>query len=161
MKQKIATMMAAMVLVLVFCSAAFGAAKKDNSLETLGLEDALKMVTDNKGKVVLINFFASWCPPCREEIPGLKRIRDSYGLDKLILIGASVGEDADTLRKFMDKMQFNYPVMMSGMDLTQAAQVSGIPHLLIFDAKGEVALNQGGYIPEKQLREFLQQHMQK
>ena len=59
------------------------------------------------------------------------------------------------MRRYMEKTRFNYPVKKSGRDLAQAAGVSGIPHLLIFDGKGEVVANQAGYVPEKDLREFI------
>ncbi len=121
------------------------------------LEEVLKA---NKGKVVMINFFATWCPPCREEIPSLIRIRKDIGDDKLVLIGASVDEDDSALRAYTAKTRFNYPVKKAGIDLVRAAGVSGIPHMLVFDGKGEVVGNASGLVPEKDLRDFLQSHME-
>ena len=148
-------------VLLVQTGPAVGAEAERKPLETLNYNGFTLLLGANKGKVVAVNFFASWCPPCREEIPGLKRIRESFGADKLLLIGASLDEDDAALANYMDEVGFNYPVMKSGLDLARAAGVSGIPHLLIFDAEGEVAANQGGYVPEEDLRAFLQQLMEK
>lgn len=127
--------------------------------EPLSLAQLEKLVEEGKGKVVMINFFATWCPPCREEIPSLISIRKDFGEDKLILIGASVDEDKKELRKYVSKTGFNYPVRLAGDDLVQVAGVSGIPHMLVFDGKGEVVANAPGLVSEEDLRNFLQKHM--
>ena len=119
-----------------------------------------ELLAASKGKVVMINFWATWCPPCREEIPGLMNIRNSFGEDKLVLIGASVDEDTDALRAYVEKTRFNYPIKLAAGDLVNAAGVSGIPHMLIFDRQGEVIGNAAGYVPEDALRAFLKKHME-
>lgn len=144
-----------LVLSLGAVSGAGAAAKASAPFEPLGYDDLKTLVAENKGKVVMINFFAVWCPPCREEIPGLTRIRKDYSLDKLVVIGASLDEDETALREFMAAMKINYPVKKAGLDLAQAASVRGIPHMLIFGPDGNVAGNQSGFIPEKILREFI------
>lgn len=126
------------------------------TLEVYDLAAVQKLVAANKGKVVAINFFATWCPPCLKEIPGLMRIRKAIGKEKLILIGVSVDKDESELRAFIAKTKFNYPVGRAGMDLAAAAGVSHIPHLLVFDAKGTVAANQPGYVAEEDLQTFIQ-----
>lgn len=127
--------------------------------EPFTFDQVEELVRQSRGKVVMINFFATWCPPCREEVPSLIRIRKDYGEDKLVLIGASVDEDDKELRKYVDKMKFNYPIRKAGQDLVQAAGVTGIPHMLVFDRKGEVVGNAAGLIPEKDLREFIDSHL--
>lgn len=128
--------------------------------ETFGYKQMEDLVKANKGKIVMINFFATWCPPCREEIPSLIRIRKDIGADKLVLIGASVDEDDEALRAYAAKTKFNYPVKKAGDDLVQAVGVSGIPHMLVFNGKGEVVGNAAGLVEEGDLREFLQSHME-
>ncbi len=150
-----AALLLAFLILAGMASPAFAA-----GFETLGLKQVEKMVAANKGKVVMFNFFATWCPPCREEIPSLIRIRKDIGADKLVLVGLSVDEDDEALRAYVAKTGFNYPVKKAGVDLTQAAGVSGIPHMLVFDPKGEVVGNAAGLIPEKDLRDFLTLHME-
>ncbi|CAK7010197.1 MAG: Thiol-disulfide oxidoreductase ResA [Desulfovibrio sp.] len=157
MKRNILKVCAALGLVLTLCVSAPAAAPEFEVLTYPGLQT---LVAENKGKVVVVNFFATWCPPCREEIPGLINIRKHFGANKLLLIGASIDEDDNALRAYMKKTKFNYPVMKGGDDLVRAAQVRGIPHLLVFDAQGGVAANEGGYVPEETLRTFLQSLME-
>lgn len=158
MKKIVVRLVAALSLVMALGTAT--AADSVKTFETFGYEDLKTLVAESKGKVVMVNFFATWCPPCREEIPGLMRIRKSYGMDKLVLIGASLDEDEDALQKYVTKTKINYPVKKSGMDLARAAGVTGIPHMLVFDPKGELAANQSGYIPEEALREFLNKQLE-
>lgn len=157
MKQYILKIAVALSLVLALCvpGTAFAA-----ELETLSYPGLQKILAENKGKVVAVNFFASWCPPCREEIPGLINIRKSFGKDKLLLIGVSLDEDEKALKTFMKNMKFNYPITKSEQDLVEAAGVRGIPHLLVFDPKGEVAANESGFVQEDTLRKFLQDIME-
>lgn len=147
---------AAVLALGVILALGLGAAAKDSkTFETLSYDDVKTIVAESKGKVVMINFFATWCPPCREEIPGLMRIREHYGPDKLVLIGASLDEDEKALREYVAKMKINYPVKKAGLDLAQAASVRSIPHMLAFAPDGTVAGNQPGFLPEKVLREFI------
>ena len=67
---------------------------------------------DLRGKVVLVNFWATWCSPCRYEIPDLIKIQDRYG-DHVQVIGVSLDEGgADIVNAFADELQMNYPVVM-------------------------------------------------
>ncbi|MCC8194365.1 MAG: TlpA family protein disulfide reductase [Deltaproteobacteria bacterium] len=150
----------ALVFVLLALFAWWPSAAGAASFETFTFDRLEELVKASKGKIVMVNFFATWCPPCREEIPSLIRIREEYGEDKLILIGASVDQDEDELRKYVAKTRFNYPVKKASDDLTRAAGVSGIPHMLVFDGNGEGIGNAAGLIPEADLREFLRSHME-
>ena len=150
------TIVFALLVLLAGGSSSAGAA----SFETLSLTNIEELVKVSKGKIVMVNFFATWCPPCREEIPSLIRIRKDFGEDRLVLIGASLDENAGALKAYAAKTEFNYPVKMAGKDLVQAAGITGIPHMLIFDGKGEVVVNAPGLVAEKDLRDFLQSHME-
>ncbi len=80
-----------------------------------------------KGKVIIVNFWATWCPPCREEIPELIDLQDKYK-DKLQIIGVSMDEDASPaeVNAFAQKAGINYPVVM-GKDIAQ--EYGGVPAL--------------------------------
>ncbi len=163
MKRNVLAAMLFALLLLPLCAAA-GAPVAAPSAPAVPAElsytEVKAMVMAGKGKVLIINFFATWCPPCREEIPGLINIRKSIGEDKLVLIGVSVDENPQALAEFMRKTKFNYPIRMAGADLVRAAGVSSIPHLLIYNGKGEAVVNEAGMVSEKDLRSFLKKIME-
>jgi thiol-disulfide isomerase/thioredoxin len=68
-----------------------------------------------KGKVILLDFWATWCPPCKAEIPGLIELHDQYKSKGLVVLGISEDDDAETLRKFAAEWKINYP-MLVGLD---------------------------------------------
>lgn len=158
MKHRIVTI-TIVTVTLAFClvfAARAPSRAAASGFETLTFQGVQTILAESRGKVVVINFFATWCPPCREEVPGLVNIRKTFGEDKLLLIGASLDEDEKALAGFVKKTKINYPVKKAGQDLAAAAGVRGIPHMLIFDPKGEVAANEAGLVPENALRNFLQ-----
>ena len=76
----------------------------------LGADRTFRL-SDQRGRLVVLNFFATWCPPCREEIPDLVRISDELG-DRLVLVGISVDQNpADVLPDFINEYGINYPII--------------------------------------------------
>lgn len=158
MHHRTARVITFLVCIAVLCMAPVPSGAAD--FEPLTIDQVEELVKANRGKIVMINFWATWCPPCREEIPGLIKIRKSYGEDKLLLIGASVDEDDKALRQYVTSSKINYPVRKAARNLVQAAGVSGIPHMLVFDGRGEVIGNAAGLISEQDLRNFIDSHLE-
>lgn len=115
----------------------------------------LDMVRMNKGKVVVLNFFATWCPPCREEIPGLIALSKAYPTDKVAFIGISVDQEAAKLAPFVQRMEISYPVFLAGEDIPPLFGVRTIPHNAVYDPQGKLAANQPGFVSEEDLKEFI------
>jgi thiol-disulfide isomerase/thioredoxin len=92
-----------------------------------------------KGKVVLLNFWATWCGPCRAEIPDLIRIQETYK-DRLQIIGMEVDDnDADQLRAFVRNKGINYPVAMTSMPVRIAyGGISSLPTLFVINQEGKM-----------------------
>ena len=94
---------------------------------------------DLKGKVVILNFWATWCPPCRAEIPDLVALQDKYR-DQVVVLGISMDEGpAEDVRRFAEKYQVNYPVAMATPAIYQAFPgMASLPTSLIVDREGMV-----------------------
>ncbi|MDR2892831.1 MAG: redoxin domain-containing protein [Deltaproteobacteria bacterium] len=94
--------------------------------------------TDGKGKVVIITFFASWCPPCRKEIPQLVHLRDKVSEDDMLIIGVSADESLPDLNKFLDRVEINFPVYLGMDDVFKEFEVTAIPVMVLYNSDGTV-----------------------
>ena len=101
-------------------------------------------LSDYRGKVVVINFWATWCGPCRYEIPMLIEFQEQYGTDKLIVLGVAINSGSkEAVQKFADEFNINYPILHgSDEDLGKLVYLYGnfasIPSTFIVNGKGEV-----------------------
>lgn len=115
-----------------------------------------------KGKVILLNFWATWCGPCKAEIPGFVELQDQYGKDGLIVVGYSVDDEAPKARAFADEYKMNYPVLLGlGREDVQEAYgpIWGIPASFIISRDGRVCQKHLGIAPkavfEKEIKALL------
>lgn len=151
-------------LVLLF-SVIGAQAKSITTMPEFSLPSALDGQTvsseDLKGKVLLITFFATWCPPCREEVPTLKKLQSDYGPKGFSVIGMSVDENGPkAVVKMIEKDKINYPVLMAkGKTARDFGGVLGIPTSFLVDKQGEIVKRYSGYIPratfEKDINKYL------
>jgi thiol-disulfide isomerase/thioredoxin len=113
------------------------------------------------GRVRLINFFATWCPPCLEEVPTLVKLEDKFGDKGFSVIGLSVDEDgSEIVKQFVDKMKVNYTVLLTDEAIRQAfGGVSGIPSTFLVTQDGIILRKYLGYVDrdilEKDILEIL------
>lgn len=111
------------------------------SLDNAALQS---MIKQNRGTVIMLNFFATWCPPCRKEIPELIALRKKFTDKKLLLIGLSVDENAAPVEPFVEKYGINYPVFMAQRSVTDAYNVSSVPHNVFIAPTGELVISEPG-----------------
>ncbi len=108
--------------------------------ELKDLEGKTVKLADLKGKVVLLNFWATWCPPCRQEILDLVALQNQYRDKGLVVIGVSLDEKGPApVKAFVNRMKINYPVVM-GDEKTVAAYggIEAIPTTFYIDRAGNV-----------------------
>ena len=106
---------------------------------------------DLRGKVVLVNFWATWCPPCRAEIPDLIKLQDKYR-DKLVVLGISEDEiPADEVKAFVVAQKMNYPVVMTRPELAKIFRgVSALPTTFVISREGKIEQRHVGMLNAEQ-----------
>lgn len=100
-----------------------------------------------KGNVLIVDFWATWCPPCKMEIPHFVELYNKYKDNGLIILGIST-EDRGRLESFRHENNINYPILLGTNDVFQKFGVKAIPHTLFFDKKGKVRKTQIGFANE-------------
>jgi peroxiredoxin len=82
------------------------------ALELADAEGKLHRLANYRGSVVLVNFWATWCAPCREEMPSMERLRAAMKGKRFAILAVNVGESARTARAFAEKMQLGFPLLL-------------------------------------------------
>lgn len=139
---------------LMVCLCLMGPTRADGGaakLDAMDAIDVLSAVTEARGKVVVLNFWASWCQPCRIEIPELMKVRKEFSENELYLLGVSIDQDKRMFETFVNKAGFNYPVGLGGQEVVEMFQVSGVPRLVVYDTEGRLVLNKDGVITAESL----------
>jgi len=112
-----------------------------------------------QGKVLVVNFWAPWCPPCREEIPGFIDLQKKYGDKGLTFVGIALDEPS-RVQAFVDEVGINYPVLIGGTEGGQLSTVAGnrlggLPYTVVIDRQGKAVANFTGAVAEKKLEELV------
>jgi cytochrome c biogenesis protein CcmG/thiol:disulfide interchange protein DsbE len=118
-------------------------------------------LTDNRGKVMLVNFWATWCAPCRRETPELVRIHEKYAGRGFSVVGISLDENpASVVPGFIEKFKMTYPVLYPTPDFGMAAEVQSLPTTLLLDRQGRIARTYLGAVSEDMLTGDIEQLLQ-
>lgn len=116
--------------------------QKFTDFEVPAADGSMQKFSDHvgKGKVTVVDFWASWCPPCRAEIPKLQALKAKYG-DKFDIVGIAVWDNPDDTRKAMEELNITWPVIIGTHNLTEPTDLYGIksiPHIIIFGPDGTI-----------------------
>ncbi len=133
-----------------------GATAPDFELESL--EGKTVKLSELRGKPVFLDFWATWCGPCRRALPHTQAFSEKYK-DKAHIFAVNVREGKETVKAFMERNKYSFPVLMDKTgEVASAYRVSGIPQFVVIDANGKVALVKVGYGPgvEKELERALE-----
>lgn len=112
-----------------------------------------------RGKVLVVNFWATWCAPCREEIPAFVRLQDKYRAQGLQFVGIAI-DRRDPVLAFVREFGINYPVLLGGIETIEMSRHAGnragtLPFTLIFDRAGKIVATEVGGVKEAQLQAII------
>jgi peroxiredoxin len=113
------------------------------------LEGRQVSLSDYKGQVVLLNFWATWCGPCRKEIPDIRAVYNSYKDKGFAVIAVDIGETATVVSPFVKQFEMNFPVLLdSNMAVARQYEAFSIPTSLFLDRQGVIREIRIGAMPQ-------------
>jgi thiol-disulfide isomerase/thioredoxin len=105
------------------------------------LDGRMHDLAELRGKVVLINFWATWCPPCRREMPSMERLAQTLKGKPFVALAVDVGEDADTIETFISQLDttLSFPILLDTRGHSMKAwKVAGLPTTFLVDKQGRI-----------------------
>ena len=127
------------------------------------LDGKPRHINEWNGNVILINFWATWCPPCRREMPGFIEVREQYAAQGFEIIGIAI-DNVEPVREFAASLGLNYPILLGQSDANIVAGHYGnamgvLPFSVIIDRQGKIQFSRAGELDksilEKELKKWL------
>lgn len=112
-----------------------------------------------KGKVLLVNFWATWCPPCKREMPAFIELQAQYAQQGFQILGVAL-DDEDSVRDFADTLGVNYPVMAAEYDGLMLSReygnhIGALPYSVFVDRNGTIIATKAGELSRRQVEEAI------
>ncbi len=119
------------------------------------LNGRMQAVSQWRGKVLVVNFWATWCAPCREEIPEFIKLQDKLRDRGLVFVGIAV-EPPDNVRDYSKEVGINYPILVGELDAIELSKkagnvLSGLPFTAILDRNGQIVGTKAGRLTQLEL----------
>jgi len=117
---------------------------------------------DYRGKWVLVNFWATWCPPCREEIPDLISLSEAHKNKDLVVIGVALDSTRESVVEFVEKKKISYPIVVGDYDLAaQVGDVEALPTSYLYDPTGKLVSYQQGMVSRSSVESYVKSKTRK
>jgi thiol-disulfide isomerase/thioredoxin len=118
-----------------------------------------------RGKILVVNFWAAWCPPCRDEMPAFSRLQSEYAGRGVQFVGIAL-DSAENVKSFSENLRVSYPLLLGGEGGDDLARAIGnrsvaLPYTLIIDADGTARASRLGYLAERDLEALLEQSLKR
>lgn len=119
------------------------------------LDGGATKISDYRGKLVVMNFWATWCGPCVQEMPMFQEYQDRYS-EKILVLGVNSEEPADTVKEFLTKLTIEYPIVLdSTVEMAREFRINFLPTTIFVDEKGEVRFRHFGIMTPEQMDYYL------
>ncbi len=139
MSRKIVPLVIIILMALLGCTRT---SEKNGMAADFKLEDLsgkTVRLSDFRGKPVLLEFWATWCPPCREAIPGIEKLHETYASKGLVVLGVSLDQGGwNAVKAFVKEQGMTYPVLKGTDEVSSDYQVRTIPMMVVIDKSGKV-----------------------
>lgn len=141
----------------MFSVFSYAHAAKQANFSVVDLEGIKHELSNYKGKWVLVNYWATWCPPCLEEVPDLIDLYENRNKKDVVVIGVVFDyEDVQEVKDYVDDMLMSYPIVLSDNAVTaQFEDVSVLPTTFIFNPKGELVKIKHGVVTHAYMEKLI------
>lgn len=132
-------------------------------LRLTDLQGKTQDLKDYRGKVVLLNFWATWCPPCIKEIPSLNNLQKKFSTDDFVVLSVDIGEEPKDIQAFLEHIPADYPVLVdSTSSSTEPWQLKAFPSTYLIDRKGQLRYMYFGGLEwdEPEIIEFIEKNLE-
>ena len=131
----------------------------EQELQLPDLNDKLVKVSDFKGKWVIVNYWATWCPPCAAEIPELNAFHKKHHLTDAVVLGVNIEkEDLEYVKEFAQNFKIIYPILKSKDSISSPyGQLQALPTTFILDKEGKLKKTIIGTVTEESLENYIKQ----
>ncbi len=145
-----------LILLMALTFAAFSAQAVDMTLTDLDGKQV--KLSDYRGKWVLVNYWATWCPPCREEMPELQAFHDAHAKTDAVVLGLNTEVISDDdVKDFLESYFIDYPNFKVGpVSDTELGRVPGLPTTFLLSPQGDVVARQVGGVTREMIENFIQ-----
>jgi peroxiredoxin len=145
-KRWLPALLSGWLVLLPAMAAVTGSAAPDFTLKSASGEN-LKL-SEYRGEVVLINFWASWCGPCRQEMPALDELHNRYRALGFTVLGVNVEEDSRKAREVLKDLQVSFPVLLDDRStVSRLYDIVAMPSTVLVDRNGDIRYLHKGYQP--------------
>jgi thiol-disulfide isomerase/thioredoxin len=116
-----------------------------------------------QGKLLVVNFWASWCPPCVEEMPALSRLQTEFKQQNVLFVGIGI-DSPSNIREFLKKTPVAYPIVIGGIDGSNISKEMGntqgaLPFTVVINSQGKAVSSKLGKISEDELRSIIKANL--
>jgi cytochrome c biogenesis protein CcmG, thiol:disulfide interchange protein DsbE len=113
-------------------------------------------LSDLQGRAVVLDFWASWCGPCRAQTPVLERVAQAIGSERVQVLGVATSDERDKVTRFLDRSALKYKSVFDDQDVASTLyHVQGLPTLVIIDKQGMVRAVAGGLVSDRELEKLV------
>lgn len=126
------------------------------------MQGQAQRLSDYRGKWVLVNFWATWCPPCLEEIPDLVALHEAHKKTDLVVIGVALDSSRESVVEFVAKKRISYPVVFGDYDMAaQVGEVEALPTSFLYDPTGKLLSYQEGMLTRESVESYIKSRNKK
>lgn len=133
------------LLLCLFASMAYGMGKVPRTsgraidFTLIDLNGNAHTLSDYRGKIVFLNFWATWCPPCRAEMPSMQKLYQSWDKEKYVLLAVDIGQDRERVKSFADENGYTFTILLDSQGrIAGKYGIRGIPTTCLIDQQGNL-----------------------